>query len=59
MPKEVEMVTIPLKEYEDLLQSAKELQNLDDAGVDNWEWHHLRYKDITWDDEDFGEDIVE
>lgn len=38
-------VLILRERYADLLQSEKELMRLNDAGVDNWEWNHLRYDD--------------
>lgn len=47
-------VLIKKDRYDDLLQSEKELMRLDDAGVDNWEWNHLRYGDYN---EDYWESV--
>ena len=49
---EEEMITITLKEYNDLKRSELELMRLDDAGVDNWEWNYMRYRDENGDFED-------
>lgn len=37
---EAEMVTITKKEYESLLDSQRQLDCLECAGVDNWEGYH-------------------
>jgi hypothetical protein len=39
MPEEV--VTIPKKEYDSLLDDARKLQALESAGVDNWTWYDV------------------
>lgn len=35
----VDTVTIPKKEYDELLQAQRELNALHAAGVDNWDWY--------------------
>ena len=39
-----EMVTITLKEYNDLLRDSDELQALEACGVDNWEGYSERWQ---------------
>jgi hypothetical protein len=34
------LIVVDLKEYEQLKEDSKFLQNLHDAGVDNWEGYH-------------------
>ena len=44
------MVTITQREYDSLVEDAKFLQALQDAGVDNWEGYHYAQKSVD-DDE--------
>ena len=48
----VEMVTIPKREYDDLLRKEIWLQCLEDAGVDNWQGIDVAYDMMhVWDEE--------
>lgn len=50
-----ETVTIPRKEYEDLVQSQKWLSALENAGVDNWNGISFAYElmeEDAWSDEE-------
>jgi len=47
------VVTIPKKEYEELLKDSQFLMRLEAAGVDNWEGYHYAFID----DEESEEDI--
>lgn len=46
-----EMVTIPIAEYLNLVERDRFLSRLEEAGVDNWEWYHLAFRDENADDD--------
>jgi len=55
MNSEVEMITIPLQQYKDLVESYKWLLCLEDAGVDNWggiEFAQDAFNSMKHEDED-------
>jgi len=37
------MISITKQRYEELLQAEKELQTLEDAGVNNWEGYEIAF----------------
>jgi hypothetical protein len=50
-----EVITITKKEYESLLEDAKWLRALENAGVDNWEGYDFA-RDLYNEDEDEDEE---
>lgn len=46
-----ETITIPMAEYLNLVERDLFLSRLEEAGVDNWEWYHLAFRDEDADDD--------
>lgn len=44
-----EQITISKKEYDQLVADSEFLQNLHDAGVDNWEGYHYGWSGLEED----------
>lgn len=42
----IEMIAIPKKEYDELIESQKLLQALQSAGVDNWEGYDIAMESL-------------
>ena len=43
--KEPIMISVPLKDWEELVERDRILSRLEAAGVDNWDWYHLAFQD--------------
>lgn len=53
-----EMVTIPKKEYEALLDDMRKLSALEVGGVDNWEWYDASLENY-WAEKEANERTVD
>ncbi len=42
-----ETVTIPKKEYEQLIEDQRVLSALEQAGVDNWQWYDVALESLS------------
>lgn len=47
-----DMITIPLKVYNELMSDSRILGALYAGGVDNWEWYDEALKDLRADEDD-------